>query len=314
MVKYDNLIIDVMNTAYRTFNHKAESPAYVSKKAVYKKAVCNFIRKIEELKTAYCHSDANIYLLFDNPTSRIDLQSSFYFASRKESYAKYKADRAKESKEFYNSIGLLKYYYLVIGPEYHTIQINKLEADDLVKPTLELYNKEPNRALLISNDLDWTRYLSSRVDWMPHWGIIESKDELSQRLGFPASEQNIVAYKAIFGDASDNIPAIASSTLQDSFIAMCGTFKEASELPIRSCSKEEIERFPVLQHIAENERQYRINLQLVNAIPVSAEHIRVTTTSGRSSHICKQAVEKSIGLVSADTTFKFGGITRPRES
>lgn len=312
MSRYDRLLIDVHNIAHRVFKHKSETSSYVSKKKVYKQAIANFIRTIEALEKQFLHSDGEIYLLFDNPTSRVDLQSSFYFSDRKLAYAKYKEDRSKEPKEFYNSIALIKYYYLVAEPKYRTIQINRLEADDLVDPCLKLYCDDCS-VLLVSNDLDWVRYLNNYVHWLPKLnGEPETTDILANRLGFPITETSLVTYKALFGDVADNIPAVIKSSYKSHFNELLDQINTPDDVAMLSKDNSMLERFPLLHGVRENERQYRINIQLIKAIPVAEKHLRYTTTTGRNSTPVKKAIQTAIGLESSSNTFVFGNIKRPR--
>ena len=167
--KYDAIVIDSVNFAYKTFKINDETPVRISKKTVYKDSICNFINSVEDLKNKYLKSDGQVYLLFDNYFSRADLRSMYMFANRKELNESYKANRKKESKEFYNSLNFLRYFYLIGPSQYHTVRIDNLEADDLVKPLFEDIGVADGKlsALLITNDLDWTRYLSDMVDWLP---------------------------------------------------------------------------------------------------------------------------------------------------
>ena len=311
-MRYDAIIIDSNNFAYRAFGaYRKESPSFISKKQVFKNAVRNFIGRVEELRETYLHSDGTIFLLFDNPTSRIDLQSSFYFADRKQAYAKYKSDRAKEPKEFYSSLGLLKYYYSVSAGSYCTLQIPRLEADDLVEPVLRMYCTDKS-ALLVTTDYDWTRYVSDSVHWLPG-DEPESKKMLSERMGFEITSNNIVMLKALFGDESDNIPAVAPQAMQAGFNALCTEVSDAELLPLLACKNENIERFPVLEFVRKNERQYRINLQLVNAIKVADNHIKAATVYGRDSAIALKAVREALDMTdSGKSGFVFGNIRRPR--
>ncbi len=309
-MRYDRLIIDVANLAYRVFQHRDERPAAVSKKSVYKNAVCNFIRKVEELKAEHLEADGEVFLLFDNPTSRVDLQASFYFADRKQQYAKYKVDREREPKEFYNSINLLKYYYLTGPACYRTMQISKLEADDLVAPTLRLFCKGKT-ALMITNDLDWVRYISDTVHWMPK-GEPESNEQLSARMGFEVTEQTITAYKGIFGDPADNIPSIAPMAMKESFYELSKIIKDAEDLSYLATKDAMLESYAVLREVAKNERQYRINVQLVKAIDVADSHALAVTTKGRDSAVALRAVQEAVGLISSKNTFTFGNVRRPR--
>ena len=148
--RYDALVIDSVNFAYRTFKIEGETPVRISKKTVYKDSICNFIDSVEDLKNKYLKSDGQVYLLFDNYFSRADLRSMYMFVNRKELNESYKSNRKKESKEFYNSL---------------TIKIDNLEADDLVKPLFEKIEVIGGNtsALMVTNDLDWTRYLSDSL-------------------------------------------------------------------------------------------------------------------------------------------------------
>lgn len=311
-MRYDCILIDVLNVAHRYFNHGKESPSFVSKKQVFKQSVCNFIEKIEQLEREFLHSTGEVYLLIDNPTSRISLQSSFYFADRKSAYNKYKKDRAKQPKEFYNSISLLKFYYLVSSGRYHTVQIPMLEADDLVEPILRLKCKG-KKSLLVTNDLDWVRYLSQDVDWIPDGNNPEKVEDLSLRLGFPVTHTNITAYKALFGDAADNIPSILTPKHKESFVVLLDELEDADDLLFIINREHMVEKYPFLKIVGENYNQLRINLQLVQAIPISDGHMSNVITTGRDSKVSKKAVREAIGLDDEKPNeFVFGGIKRPR--
>lgn len=312
MRKYNTLIIDVMNVAYRVFNHKNEAPTHVAKKQVFRHAVANFIKTISQLRETYLHSDGHIYLLFDNPTSRVDLQTSFYFASRKQAYAKYKEKRSREPKEFYNSIGLLKYYYLLLDESYHTIQITNLEADDLVKPLVASLNTASEYHLMVSNDLDWARNLTSNVHWLQQFsGEPDTPETISQHLGFRVTEETLIAYKAIFGDTADDIPAIAGAKLQPYFTAFAEEITTADDAVRFATSDKMIAIYPFLQAVRDNTRQFRINLQLVREIPVAERHLAATTSTGRGAVKVQTAVEKALGIRESNV-FTFGDIKRPR--
>lgn len=313
-MRYDCLIIDVHNLAYRTFNYKKEVPYYVSKKQVYKKSICAFINKIEELKETFLYADGTIYLLFDNQTSRIDLQSTFYFAERKKAYAKYKEDRDKQPKEFYNSINLLKYYYMVSPPQYVTIQVPMLEADDLVEPVLRLYCTNKT-TLMVTTDYDWARYVSAQVHWLPGYSVTEPEDatQLSARMGFPISENTVVIYKSLFGDVADNIPAVVSERYKAQFLQFLALTTDPDAVPFIACKDYEDESLQEMcKQIKEQENQYRINVQIVRTIPVRDEHVYAVTTKGRDSKVALRAVQEAIGLSNPHEKFVFGNIRRPR--
>lgn len=313
MQRYDRLLIDVHNIAHRVFDHKKMKPSTVSKKLVYKEAVANFIKAIDSLEEQFLHSDGEIYLLFDNPTSRIDLQNSFYYADRKDIYAKYKNNRLKEPKEFYNSINLLKFYYVVNKPKYRTVQISNLEADDLVFPVLNLYCHD-KATLLVTNDLDWTRFISDKVHWLPN---LEAEPEdaksLSARFCFPWSTKAVVLYKALFGDQSDHIPRVIPESFKQQYAALEAEVVVPEDVMKLALSDSNIEKYPMLKYVRENQKQFMINLQLVNTIPLNESHVKAVTTIGRNSEISIKAVKLAVGLAQP-AGFVFGNIKRPRET
>ena len=316
--KYDNLVIDCVNFAYRTFSIKNETPLQISKKSVYKTSICNFISSVESLKEKYLNSDGNVYLLFDNYFSRADLRSTYMFADRKKLNEAYKATRKKENKEFYNSINFIRYYYL-IGPScYHTIRIDNLEADDLVEP---LFNhigvmNGSSSALMITTDADWTRYLSEKVDWLPDFKQPpETMMDLSNKLGFKITKRNIILYKTIFGDASDNISGLVPNNEKnrEEFKELLGLIDYPEKLIEMSRGLELRNRYEILKKISSNEKAFLINLQLVSPIACGVDTLKSHLTSGREAYTLYKTVREVIGI-DGPQGFVFGNIKRNRVS
>ena len=318
MEKYNSLIIDTVNLAYKVFEKENETPKLLAKKLVFKKSVCNFINTVEELKKKYLHYDGQVYLLIDNYFSRADLQSTFLFADRKQLDEAYKSTRKKENKSFYNSINLIRYYYLIGPADYHTIRIEGLEADDLVKPLLNSECKG-QRCLMVTNDLDWCRYLGDGIDWLPYLNEEpETKGDVSQRLGFEANEKNITIYKALFGDESDNIPATSrhSKDNTNQFLELIKIVEYPEQLVMLSRDKDKVAQYPILEDISgsvDKEKRYLINVQLVSAINCTTDHLKSCMTTGRLADTLYKVVRESIGLDSSDQEFVFGNVKRPRK-
>lgn len=315
--KYDCLVVDVVNFCYRTFEKKKDLPVQVGPKLVYKESICKFITSIEDLSKKYLHSDGQVYLLFDNYYSRADLKSSFMFADRRKLDESYKETRKKENREFYNSINFLKYYYLIGPAKYHTAQITGLEADDLVKPLLSLECCKDKSCLLITTDLDWCRYLSNNpvVNWLPDLSQEpETIEDLSLQLGFSVSERNIILYKAIFGDASDNIDSMIpeNEERKHQFISLLKEISYPEELILFSRDEDKREKWPILNVIATNERRYLTNLQLVSSIPCESSHLEAVLTTGRNADVLFKTVSEAIGLTDETKQFTFGNVRRPR--
>ena len=316
--KYDALVIDSVNFAYRTFKIEGETPVRISKKTVYKDSICNFIDSVEDLKNKYLKSDGQVYLLFDNYFSRADLRSMYMFVNRKELNESYKANRKKESKEFYNSLNFLRYFYL-IGPEqYHTIKIDNLEADDLVKPLFETIKVIGGNtsALMVTNDLDWTRYLSDSVDWLPR--LNETPEDvrvLSNKLGFNVNEKSIIAYKALFGDSSDNIKGMVTLNNKnlEEFRGLMDKCSFADDLIYLARTVPNTQEKSILKAIHDDEKTYIINMQLVDTIACSKETLACSLTTGRNAVSLYSTIKKAIGLDGPEK-FTFGNVRRTRIS
>lgn len=312
--RYDNLVIDSVNFAYRVFHNRKENPVRLSKKTVYKDLICSFIDSVEDLKSKYLKYDGQIYLLFDNYFSRADLRSIYMFADRKQLNESYKANRKKETKEFYNSLNFLRYYYLIGYNNYHTLRVDNLEADDLVKPLfteLGVFDSEKS-ALMVTTDLDWTRYLSNNVDWLPKLNEApQDVHALSTKLGFKVTENNIIMYKAIFGDASDNISSLVPNNAEnfEDFLRLIDEVTLPEDLILKSRINHT--NSPILAKIAQNERFYMSNLQLVSSIECSKDMIKYSMTTGRNEQTLYNAVRDTLGL-NGPIEYTFGGIKRTR--
>lgn len=310
-MRYDNILIDTLNTLYK-LREGHEHPSILSSKYVYRDLAAKYIKTIKDLKDKYLTDTGTIYLLFDNPTSRLDLQKSFYFASRKHIYPKYKEQRAKESREFYNTLDLIRYYYLTNVDSYICIQVQNLEADDLVKPVLTTYCSSAHN-LLVTNDYDWTRYLSDTVDWLPS---LASEPELIknfiEKMGFLPTETSIIIYKSLFGDPSDNIPHIIpkNSKTYSEFLEIVreGSIRNPEDLIDKGrCMPKDLFS-SVLDAVRNNEKQYKINIQLTSTIPISEKHLRAVSCKGRNSAIITEAIEVALKLREEKKEFVFGKI------
>ena len=318
-MKYDNIIIDVCNLSYKILDDtkKASSTIIINNKSSYKEFIASFIRSVDSLVERFGTDSTSVYCLFDNYKSRLDLQNSFLNSGRKAISENYKKNRKKQPKEWYNSLNVLKYFYEVNEPRYYVAQLQGLEADDLVKPTLCLVE---GRSLLVTSDLDWCKYLSSDVDWLPV--LTEdplSVDDTSHKLGFKCTENNIVLYKALFGDPSDNITGIIPETEHNKKMVL--DLMKSHEpydpndltLDIRQFSHEK-DADSFWKSLDDNEviSNYRVNLQLVSAINVSPGVFKKELLRGSDRKGVVKSLREIVGLVSSSKKFTFGNIRRPR--
>lgn len=318
-MKYDNIIIDVCNLSHKILDDtkKASSTIIINNKSSYKEFIASFIRSVDSLVEKYGTDSTSVYCLFDNYKSRLDLQNSFLNSGRKSISENYKKNRKKQPKEWYNSLNILKYFYEVNEPKYYVAQLQGLEADDLVKPTLSLVK---GRSLLITSDLDWCKYLTPDVDWLPSLSEEPlSVEDTSLKLGFKCTENNIILYKALFGDPSDNITGVIPETAYNKEKVLDLMKSHESYDPnnlvmdIRQFSCGE-NADPFWKNLDNNEliSNYRVNLQLVSTINVSPGVFKRELLRGSDRKGVIKSLREIVGLIPSSKKFTFGNIRRPR--
>lgn len=325
--KYDVLVFDSVNFAYRTFKSKGETPLQISKKSVYRDSICNFINSSKEIEDKYLSSDGDVYYLFDNYFSRADLRTTYMFADRKKINESYKATRKKSTKEFYNSINFLRYYYLIGPDKYHTLRVDNLEADDLVEPLfnkLNVFNGEKS-VLMVTTDEDWARYLLPNVDWIPDLSNPpETMEDYSCRRGFKPNKLSVILYKSLFGDPSDNIEAVVPLNERNfnDFVEILKEVKDPFDVVMMSRTPEYREKYSIFKDFQvkdkkrgfdNRETMFSVNIQLVSPIPCGQGVIDSSLTTGRNANTLYHTVRSAIGLDSTKE-FTFGNIRRNRIS
>lgn len=308
---YKFIIIDSVNLAYRLFDKEKRTLLKTARGYIYSSLAKNFFETVENLKLFYLASE--IILLFDNYNSKQELQETFEkgltgIHAKREIKNSYKAHRLKETDEFYTTLDFIKYYYRIQKPQYHTVQIKKLEADDLVPSCLTAVVKE-DTALLITNDMDWAIHLTDKIHYTPHdLYKPEGPQEFFETHEFYPTKEKITLYKTLFGDKSDNIeityPDIPLSVRKEMF----STLQNTSDLLFISK-----DRYPFLEnyisYIKEREPQLKMNEYLLTPIPISEEIFLSHYTTGRDSHRLQLLIEKALLLKTEvkKNTFKFGG-------
>ena len=317
--KYDLIIVDSVNLAYRTFKQKGETPLQLSKKSIYRDSVCKFIDTVTELEDKYLKREGQVYFLFDNYFSKADLRTTYMFADRRKIEESYKATRKKNTREFYNSINFLRYYYLIGPSRYHTLRVDGLEADDLVEPLMRKLGVKGSeiKALMVTTDEDWARYLLPNVDWIPDFSQgPENIRGFEDRKGYYPTKKGVILYKSIFGDPSDNIKSLVpfnDSTLK-AFLEILGMIDNQSSLEMLILeSRDETlrETNPILKVISQNEKAFISNIQLVSPIPCGMDIINQSLTSGRNDSTLYHTVRGAIGL-DVSKEFVFGNIKRSK--
>ena len=316
MILYDVLIFDSLNFLYRVRSDKnvdCSNLVKISNKVVMVDLIRAYLDTVFYLEQKYLASDGRVFLLFDNATSRDELKKMFAplapTKSRKEVDNAYKENRMTESREFYNTLDLIKYYYMVSSSKYRTARIQGLEADDLVKPCIDSIPNSKN--LMITNDSDWARYLDSNTHYLPHTFEPPVTDVMFQaKRGFYPTEEKIILDKILFGDSADNVKEVLPE------------LPKALREQIRSdfdCIQNFILNYelytPLKEYVTlvrDRLPELRIAYQMVATIPVSDKHFFYSCSIGRDSKVQRTAIESVLKINNVNVTFEFGDIKVPR--
>lgn len=317
---YDALIIDVLNLAYKTFaNSEEKLLARLNSKTVQIHSVKVFIDQIKAFETRFLKKNGNVFLLFDNPTSRDELKELFVPLSptlnRKAVDKNYKSNRVAKSPAFYSSVDFIKYYYMINDSHYKSARIHNLEADDLVKPCLDyvqnLSGKEA-MSLLISDDSDWCRYASAYTHYLPNpHGEPKTNETFFLEKGFEVTEEKIILEKILMGDSADNIKAVYPEMPIVIRIMALKDFESIQDLISRVEEKDYLDAWKqtILSRIAEAKAAY----QMLATIPVSADQFKYNCVIGRNSKVLQEAVESTLKkALQEKERFEFTSLKIPR--
>lgn len=194
---YEAIFVDVFNMTYRKTPIDADYLAIAN-------AMVNFIEG--DIKN-HLAKNGKIYLLFDPiPKSDMGMSRNFnYHTTRQEILPKYKKTRTADPRVL-NAVKMIRRYYTFKGDEISICISNSLEADDFVEGLLEI---ETGNVALVSNDSDWARYISERVQMITKsFDEPYTKEAYFNDYGIKPTIATVTLKKAIYGDAADCIPNI----------------------------------------------------------------------------------------------------------
>lgn len=199
-MKYQYLIVDCTNAFWRAFtasvkNLLCDDTVNNIAPVVIKKS----LSMIRNLHNQFGYEDSLVYLLFDNPESIISI--------RKVIDEDYKSCRLKKSvpKGIYETLSIFIEFLKNYSDNYFVCRVPSLEADDLVPPILNsLSIDDKNKALVISNDMDWARNINENINWY-NYDEMYSILSFQRKFQFSPKGKSVQIYKAIHGDRSDNI-------------------------------------------------------------------------------------------------------------
>jgi len=188
---YENILIDFTNLFFRSIYFGIEQEKSILS------IPRHFLFQIEQIKNKFGNENTIVWFLCDDSN----------YLLRRELDLEYKQNRKKEKLPnlIFSFIGLLQEIVKSQNENYRVISEVGLEADDFVKPTLNLLKGSKN--LLISYDLDFARGIDTKIektDWY-NWNDIYNEISFIQKYSFYPNCESVKLYKSLNGYKSDNI-------------------------------------------------------------------------------------------------------------
>ncbi len=189
------LLLDGNSLLYRAFF--ALPTTMKNLEGSHTNAMYGFLNMFEKVKTKI--KPDGIYVMFD-------LKGGSF---RNELYPEYKANRSKMPEELFTQVEPLK--DILKAMNICILEKKGFEADDLIGTLSKKISDSGNHAYIVSGDKDTLQLIGDNVTVIyTKKGIsttIEyNQDVLMQDMGLTPSQ--IIDYKALVGDKSDNIPGI----------------------------------------------------------------------------------------------------------
>lgn len=285
--RYSHILIDFNNLFYRTVIRDLQGGV----DGIYSNLVLNPYRKFHEnlnyILDKFAHDKTLIYFLADNPSS--------VFYKRRELDSSYKHRREQSTTtDFLNR--MMDYIYESLKHKsdlFRFVRIKEHEADDLVKPLVEMINPSYyNTCLVISNDMDWSRNISDHVSWWNYDRAICTRENFISKYKFYPSEETIKLYKSIHGDESDCIPNALPYLAEEDLLYIIKTYN--IKTLFSNIEKDTNINPSWKKKIVDARDRIELNYKLVDFIPVSNKEIMKNFIVGQKNDLTFSFLSKSI--------------------
>ncbi len=128
---------------------------------------------------------------------------------RHEEYAEYKAQREKKAQELYDQIPMIQEFLKIYGIP--SLSAPGFEGDDILGTISAMNESDGIRTLIVTGDLDALQLVSSMTDVLFFVkGLSQTKkyDEIAVKERYGLTPSQLIDYKTLVGDTSDNLPGI----------------------------------------------------------------------------------------------------------
>lgn len=296
--KYGRILIDVSNFYYRAYFVSKSVPRIVDGKQMSTGGILMTLKMINRIETNYLADGGRLYFLFDNAFSGEE--------RRRDIDPEYKMNRNKRMPQFYRALDYLQLVLMHYKTGYRVVRRAEAEADDLVEPILKSFEGRGLHVLLISNDMDWARGISSGTDWMVRKNeqdVIYDSETFLQKYGFAPTCGKICLYKALLGDESDNIaPGVKGITRE----AVLDILRQAGSVHSLYMG---LDGLNISADLKESLRRARgkveLNERLIRYKPISIDECRESTVIAEYNHDILLKLYKMLGFEPSEVDKRF---------
>lgn len=259
-MKYSNIVIDANNLFWRSVSIAINKFITFEEFPLYVGGIQTFLNRVKQLQETYGRKDSQIYFLFDNPFSKINLRKII-------TEGKYKHPRKSKQipEQVYKSLMILIEVLKNYSDNYHIAQAASLEADDLTLPLSQ--HLEDKKILFISADLDWARNITETQHWY-NYDLVYNIKNFEKQYGFEPTGNKIKMFKTIRGDASDAIEPGLPHMGIELVRYIVNTYNDLDDL-MHGLHVDTTINNDWKRKIEASISQLRVNYQLVDFIPVA---------------------------------------------
>ena len=196
--KYDVLIFDCYNVFYRWSYSQEEKIVSVDNIPTHIEGIIAFLKAVDTYIKKFGTDNTKCFFLFDNAKTVYD---------RKKLSPLYKSNRKSMPDWFYRELDLCELILHFYRENSYIFRVPNYEADDYVSNIIRSYIKDDEKVLMISEDMDWSRYLKESNPMVNQYRkhYIMDVNNFKDIEHFYPTESNIMFYKTFYGDNSDNI-------------------------------------------------------------------------------------------------------------
>ena len=193
------IILDGNSIMFRAYYATAYTGNLMqARSGLYTNAIYGFVNMIQHILQT--KDMTNIFVAFDKGKKTI----------RHQTYSDYKGGRKPTPEEFLMQIPYIKEYLDVLGIKH--LELDDFEADDIVGSMANLAKGEFDEIMVISGDKDLLQLAKGNVHvYLTKKGLTDlecyTEENFKSLMGIESYQ--MVDYKGLIGDSSDNLPGVA---------------------------------------------------------------------------------------------------------